>query len=138
MTGRRQRSRYAGCMQEGASSLQAGRRCRGCGNPVAHDHGDDLYCGSCQRARRDYHPSQDPDFADALLGLLRANKRRRVHVYRELGIESCGIEGWRCVRNHIARFRRHGVVISGFHDGTYIYRYTKRNARALVPRSGGR
>lgn len=109
-------------MQEGTTSKHAERRCHGCDNAIAHDHGEDLYCGPCQRARRGYHPAHDPAFAGKLLELLCANPRRRIHVYRELGIESCGLEAWRCVRTHVRRFRRHGHRITGHHDGTYEYR----------------
>ena len=101
--------------------------CRGCGNPVASDH-DAVYCEPCQRSRRDYRPQHDPLFADTLLALLQSRSGHPVHVYRELGIESCGIQAWRCVRDHIARFRRHGHVIVGKHDGTYTYHL--KSARA--------
>lgn len=44
-----------------------------------------------------------------------------MRVYRELGIEHCGQAAWRCVRDHIDRFRRHGHEIKGSHAGTYTY-----------------
>jgi len=95
--------------------------CRACGCQVARDHEGDHLCGPCQRERRKYDPRWDPDFADVLLALLIGNKRRPVHVYRELDIEHCGVVGWECVKVHIRRFRRHGYRISGCHDGTYTY-----------------
>jgi len=98
------------------------RSCRGCGSPVAHDHAGDLFCSACQRARRDYDPSHDRHFAAALLALLTANPDRPVNVYSELGIEHCGQSAWRCVQVHVRRFRRHGHLIVGRHDGTYEYR----------------
>ena len=97
------------------------RSCRGCGNPVAHDHAGDLFCSACQSARRTYDPRHDPGFAEALLALLKANPGRPIHVHRELGIEHCGLVAWRCVQVHIRRFRRHGHRIVGHHDGTYVY-----------------
>jgi len=108
------------------------RRCRGCGTPLARDHDADLFCSACTVARRHYDPRHDPAFADALLALLTARPRRRVHVYRELGIEHCGLATWRCVQVHVRRFRRHGHVIVGRHDGTYEYRGKRppRNGRA--------
>jgi hypothetical protein len=119
-------------VQECPTSQPAERLCRGCGTPVAHDHDGDLFCSACQRARRHYDPRHDPDFPEALLELLTSHPRRPLHVYRELGIEHCGLVAWRCVRDHIARFRRHGHQIVGRHDGTYEYRGRRvpRNARA--------
>ena len=98
------------------------RSCRNCGNPVAHDHAGDLFCSACQSARRTYDPRHDPGFGEALLALLKANSDRPIHVHRELGIEHCGLIAWRCVQVHIRRFRRHGHIIVGRHDGTYEYR----------------
>jgi hypothetical protein len=49
------------------------------------------------------------------------SKGRPVNVYRALGIRSCGVVAWKCAANHIERFRRHGYVIHGAHDGTYTY-----------------
>ena len=119
-------------MQKGATPEQPERLCRGCGNPVARDHYGDLFCGPCRIARRSYNPACDPDFADTLLALFQANPRQRLHVYRELGIEHCGLAAWTCVQNHIRRLRRHGHVIIGRHDGTYEYLGPRptRNARA--------
>jgi hypothetical protein len=95
--------------------------CRSCGTPIAHDHASDFHCSACQQARRDYDPRHDRDFAAALLALLTANPGRPVNVYRELGIERCGLPAWRCVQVHIRRFRRHGHRIVGHHNGTYVY-----------------
>ena len=95
--------------------------CRDCGNPIAHDHAADLFCSACQRTRRDYDPRHDRHFAAALLALLTANPGRPINVYRELGIEHCGLPAWRCVQVHVRRFRRHGHRIVGRHDGTYEY-----------------
>lgn len=95
--------------------------CRACGNPVAYDHAGDLFCSACQRSRRDYDPRHDRYFAAALLALLTASPGRPVSVYRELGIEHCGLPAWRCVQVHVRRFRRHGHRIVGHHDGTYVY-----------------
>jgi hypothetical protein len=83
-------------------------------------------------ARRDYDPRHDPRFPEALLELLKAHPRRPVSVYRELGIEHCGLVAWRCVQVHVRRFRRHGHRIVGRHDGTYEYRGQRapRNGRA--------
>jgi hypothetical protein len=97
------------------------RSCRGCGNPVAHDHAGDLFCSACQSARRTYDPRHDPGFGEALLALLKANPDRPIRVHRELGVEHCGLAAWRCVQVHIRRFRRHGHRIVGHHDGTYVY-----------------
>jgi hypothetical protein len=108
------------------------RPCRTCGNPVAHDHAADFLCSACQRSRRDYDPRHDRRFAGALLALPTANPGRPVNVYRELGVEHCGLPAWRCVQVHVRRFRRHGQRIVGRHDGTYEYlgQTTARSGRA--------
>ena len=95
--------------------------CHLCGRPLAADHCGDSLCSPCRLKRRDYNPKHDPQFADRLLGLLTSHQGQPIHVYRELGIQSCGMVGWKCVQNHVERFRRHGVVIVGRHDGTYTY-----------------
>jgi hypothetical protein len=84
-----------------AQASQPDHLCRSCGTPVAHDHATDLFCSACQRARRRYDPRHDPHFPEALLELLTAPRRRPVSVYRELGIEHCGLVTWGCVRVHV-------------------------------------
>jgi len=96
--------------------------CRSCGTPVARDHSGDLFCSACTITRRHYDPRHDPAFADSLLELLTSHPRCPLHVYRELGVEHCGLSAWRYVQVHVRRFRRHGHVIVGRHDGTYEYR----------------
>lgn len=71
--------------------------------------------------------------------MLIENKGRPVSVYRALGIRSCGVVAWKCTANHIERFRRHGYVIRGAHDGTYTYvGMAWRSADASGPRRGSR
>lgn len=111
--------------------------CRNCGTPVAHDHVGDLFCSACQRSRRDYDPRHDAGFPEALLAVLIASPGRPVSVYRELGIEHCGLVAWRCVQVHIRRFRRNGHRIVGSHDGTYVY-LGETNARSGRARGGRR
>jgi hypothetical protein len=114
------------------TASQTDHRCRDCGTPLAHDHGFDLFCSTCQRARCACDPRHDPTFASRLLELLKSNRRRPVNVYRELGVEPYGLIAWRCVQVHVRRFRRHGHRIIGRHDGTYEYRGQRavRNGRA--------
>jgi hypothetical protein len=114
------------------------RRCHGCGNPIAHDHAADLFCSACQSARRAYDPRHDPRFSEALLALLKEHQGQPIHVHRELGIASCGLAAWRCVQVHIRRFRRHGHVIVGRHDGTCEYRGQFEPHRSGRARGRGR
>lgn len=117
-----------------ATPHQAERRCAcGCVLREGHDGGR---CECCERKRRAYDPRHDPTFGDRLLALLVANRRKPVNVYRALSIEHCGLAGWRCVRDHVARFRRHGHVILGAHDGTYRYlRHVERNRKRQTARA---
>jgi hypothetical protein len=98
---------------------QGERRCADCGCVLRSGHQGRCEC--CERAHLAYRPEHDPGFGTRLLTVLRANRGRPVNVYRALGIRHCGLSGWRCVQNHIERFRRHGHVIVGRHDGTYEY-----------------
>lgn len=70
--------------------------------------------------------------------MLVENKGRPVNVYRALGIRSCGRAAWSCVIVHVRRFRRHGYVIRGAHDGTYTYAGMEwsESGRASVPAAG--
>lgn len=60
--------------------------CRGCGNPVAHDHAGDLLCSACRLSRRDYYPRHDAAFNDRLLALFDEAGERLVRPLDELGI----------------------------------------------------
>ena len=98
------------------------RRCVGCGCILRAGHEGER-CECCERARLQYNPAHDPELPSALLDLLRAHRGRPVHLCRELGITYSGRTGWNRVQSQIRRLRRHGHVIAGAHDGTYVYLY---------------
>lgn len=106
--------------------------CRRCGTRLANDHASDRFCSACQHALSSYKPQHNPAFADTLLALLLANPGKPISVYRELGIECCGLPAWRCVQVHVRRFRRRGHRIVGHHNGTYVY------LGEMQPRKSGR
>lgn len=53
--------------------------------------------------------------------MLLEHKGERINVYRALGLWPCGFSEWTTVKVHVRYLRRHGHVVFGYHDGTYLY-----------------